>query len=168
MGGIVKIDFRDNNLIVFLNKRSIKNVDFFNKSELERYFRDLFLDFKNVYDLDLSGSYDINVYIDDCYGVILEIISVDDNYFDYCDVVDMNIVVSKYRNFLYKTDRFIKNIDSVIYSYNGSFYYELKNIDFLNLGLVIENSDIIYGEDVYFIKKNAKKLSDSLVIDKIF
>jgi hypothetical protein len=80
----------------------------------------------------------------------------------------MNIVVSKYRNFLYKTDRFIKNIDSVIYSYNGSFYYELKNIDFLNLGLVIENSDIIYGEDVYFIKKNAKKLSDSLVIDKIF
>lgn len=168
MGGIVKIDIRDNNLIVFLNKRNIRDVDFFNKSELERYFRDLFLDLKDIYDLDLSGSYDINVYIDDCYGVVLEIISIDYTYFDYCDVVDMNIVISKYRNFLYKSDRFIKNIDSIIYSYNGSFYYELNNIDFLKLGLLVENSDIIYGEDVDFVKKNGKKLSNSLVIDKIF
>ena len=168
MGGIVKIDIRDNNLIVFLNKRNIRDVDFFNKSELERYFRDLFLDLKDIYDLDLSGSYDINVYIDDCYGVVLKIISIDDTYFDYCDVVDMNIVISKYRNFLYKSDRFIKNIDSIIYSYNGSFYYELNNIDFLKLGLLVENSDIIYGEDVDFVKKNGKKLSNSLVIDKIF
>ena len=147
----MKIDIRDNNLIVFLNKRNIRDVDFFNKSELERYFRDLFLDLKDIYDLDLSGSYDINVYIDDCYGVVLEIISIDYTYFDYCDVVDMNIVISKYRNFLYKSDRFIKNIDSIIYSYNGSFYYELNNIDFLKLVLLVENSDIIYGEDVAFV-----------------
>ena len=161
----MKIDFRDNNLIVFLNKRSIDGIDFYNKSELEKYFRNLFLLFKNIYDFELSGSYDINVYTDSYYGAILEIISVDDNYFEYCDVIDMNIVVSKYRNFLYKSDILIKNIDCNIYSYDGSFYYELNDSDFFRLGLLIENSDIIYGEDVCFIKQNGLKLSDCLVID---
>ena len=161
----MKIDFRDNNLIVFLNKRSVDGLDFYNKSELEKYFRNLFLLFKDIYDFELSGSYDINVYIDNCYGAILEIISVDDNYFDYCDVIDMNIVVSKYKNFLYKSDILVNNIDCSVYSYNGCFYYEPNDSDFFKLGLLIENSDIIYGEDVCFIKRNGLKLSNSLVVD---
>ena len=161
----MKIDFKDNNLIVFLNKRNIDGIDFYNKSELEKYFRNLFLILNDAYNFDLSGCYDINVYIDNYYGVVLEIISVDDNYFDYCDVIDMNIIISKYRNFLYKSDILVKNIDFTIYSYNGSFYYELNDSDFFKLGLLIENSDIIYGEDAYIIKKNGKKISHSLVID---
>ena len=162
----MRIDVRDNNLIVFLNKKNIDNIDFYNKYELQKYFKKLFLSFKNIYDLDLCGNYDINVYIDKYYGIILEIISVDDDYFDYCDVIDMNIVVSKYKNFLYKMDELI-DVDCDIYCYNGYFYYEPKNVDFFKLGFFIENGEVIYGSDVYNVKKNGKKLINSIVIDKI-
>jgi hypothetical protein len=163
----MKIDFKDNNLIVFLNKKNIDDIDFYNKCELQKYFRELFLDFKNIYDLDLCGSYDINVYIDKYYGVILEIISIDDDYFDYCDVVDMNIVFSKYKNFLYKMDTLVDNVDCDIYCYNGCFYYEPKNIDFFKLGFLIENGEIIFGSDVFLVKKNGNKVIKSHIIDKI-
>lgn len=162
----MRIDVRDNNLIVFLNKKNIDNIDFYNKYELQKYFKKLFLSFKNIYDLDLCGNYDINVYIDKYYGIILEIISVDDDYFDYCDVIDMNIVVSKYKNFLYKMDELI-DVDCDIYCHNGYFYYEPKNVDFFKLGFFIENGEVIYGSDVYTVKKNGKKLINSIVIDKI-
>lgn len=167
MGGILKIDIRDNNLIVFLNKRSIDGIDFHDKHELERYFRNLFLVFKDIYNLDVFGSYDINVYIDVHYGVVLEIINVDDSYFDYCDIIDMNICISKYKSFLYKLSGVVSDIDCTVYSYKGDLYYELNSIDFLRLGLLIENSEIIYGETAHLIKKNGKRLSNYLIVDKI-
>lgn len=162
----MKIDYRDNNLIVFLNKKNIGDIDFYNKYELQKYFRKLFLSFKNIYDLDLCGNYDINVYIDKYYGAILEIIDIGDDYFDYCDVIDMNIVISKYRNFLYRLDVLIDNVDCDIYCYDGYYYYEPQNIDFFKLGFFLENGEVIFGSDVCEIKKKGNKLI-SIVIDKI-
>ena len=60
---------------------------------------------------------------------------------------------------------FFGDLYEAFYNDDGSFYYELNDSDFFELGLLIENSDIIYGEDVYFIKRNGVKLSDCLVID---
>ena len=159
----MKIDVRDNNLIVFLNNKNILGIDFYNTRELEKYFRELFFKLSDDYSFDLSGSYNIDVFIDR-FGVVLEIEPID-SYYDCCDIVDMNITISKYKGFLYKSDCFI-DVDCDVYLYDSSFYYEPLNVSFLDIGKLFENCDIVYGFDVYDIKRNGKLLS-RFVIDKL-
>jgi len=166
----MKIDVRDNNLIVFLNKKMVSNVDFFNKSELEDYFRSLFLKLNSDYDFDMSGSYSIDVFIDKNYGVVLEIEKDDIDYFDYYDnVIDMKITISKYSDFIYKLEGNIGNLFEFcdIYLFNGDIYVDPVNIDFLNLGFLIENSEIIYGKKCLDIRHSSKKICDYIKVDKI-
>lgn len=158
----MKIDFRDNNLIVFLNKKMVSGVDFFNKSILEKYFRDLFLKFNETYDIDMNGSYNINVFADDNYGIVLEIEKEEIEYFDYYDVVDMNITISKYNKFLYKLNNYIDNLGK-IYLYNENLYLEPINIDFFKMGLLIENSEVVYGKKCIDIIKNGKEVGNLLI-----
>lgn len=161
----LKIDVRDDNLIVFLNNRNIENIDFYNTRELEKYFRELFLKFNDEYGFDLSGSYNIDVYIDDKYGIILDIKPIDEAYYD-CDYVDMNITISKYKGFLYRIEGFV-DIDCNVYFYEHSFYYEPLDVSFFDIGRVFENCEIVYGKEVYDIINYGSLLSNRLVIDKI-
>lgn len=151
----MKIEKRDNNLVVFLNEKiAPKNLN--NKIELEKNFQKIFNKLNNIYKLELSGSYEINIY-NNKYGIILEIKKEELEYFDYYDTIDMHINISKYNDIIYKTNNIIK--DTNIYEYKGEIYIEQKNTDFNKLGLIIENSEIIYGEMAYNIKKKAKKLN---------
>lgn len=150
----MKIEKQDNNLIVFFNEKTApKNL---NKIELEKYFQKMFNKLNNIYNLDLNGNYEINIYKNK-YGVILEIKKEEIEYFDYYDTIDMHLNISKYNDILYKTTNIMK--DTNIYAYKGEIYIEPMEIDFNKLGLIIENSEIIYGEKAYFIKKRGKKLN---------
>lgn len=147
----MKVEFRDNNFIVFLHKKFIVDIDFFNKSVLEKYFRNLFMKFKDYYNIDVSGSYEITVYVDDVYGAILYIVKEDLDYFDYYDnQVDMTIIISKHKKFLYKLKC---PIDDVIFSkcdiylYNESFYILPNDVDYVLLGSLLECSELVYGDD---------------------
>ena len=146
MGGSVKINCRGNNLVVFLNKKNIGDVDFYDKSSLETYFRRLFSKFSD-FGISISGSYDITVYID-LSGVILEISSKDSDY--YYDI-DMDITISKYSGFIYKVSDIL--FSGKYFSYDGCFYYEPNDIDFTLFGILIENSEIVYGKDCFDIKR---------------
>ena len=166
----MKIDYRDNNLIVFLNKKNVSSIDFFDKHCMEKYFRDLFYKFNNDYNMDLKGSYNIEVFIDDNFGIILDISSDDVDYFEYCsDVVDMNISISKYNKFMYKLFNgigdLIKKCD--VYIYNDDIYVIPNSLSYFEFGILLENSKIIYGEKCFKILKGAKKISEVLIIDKI-
>lgn len=78
----MKIDFMNNTYIVYLNKYNIINFDFNNTKILEDNIRNLLIRLKKYYKLDIKGCYNIVIYIDESYGVILEV-SEDDNYYDY-------------------------------------------------------------------------------------
>lgn len=78
----MKIDFMNNTYIVYLNKYNIINFDFNNTKILEDNIRNLLIRLKKYYKLDIKGYYNIVIYIDESYGVILEV-SEDDNYYDY-------------------------------------------------------------------------------------
>lgn len=149
----MKVDFRNGNLIVFLNKKMVSEIDFLDKCLLEKYFRSLFLKIDDIFNISLLGCYDVNVFIDEFYGVILEIIKNDDC-FDCYNVVDMNICISDFTGFIYKIDNDIMTFDGNYYFYNDSIYFEPKFDDFVNMGLLIENSSIIYGSECFKIKKN--------------
>ncbi len=153
----MKVDIRDNNLIVFLIKSNVSDIDFFNKSKLEDYFKDLFLKINDNYDIEMNGSYDINVYIDEFYGMILEITKEDVEYFDYCDFIDMKINISKCKYFLYKLNGNLDRFNGCdLYLYDGFIYAYPRNIDFFSLGILVENSEIIYGESCLDVVSKGK------------
>lgn len=155
----MKIENKDNNLIVFLNKKIAPKIDFTNKIDLEKYFQKLFIKLNNIYELDLCGSFEINIY-NNAYGIILEITKKDIEYFDYYDEVDMKITISKYNDVLYKLNNYNDEIEKTceLYTYNGIIYAYPKNDNFQKLGKLIENSEIIYGKKCHQIKKKLKKI----------
>lgn len=150
----------DNNIIVFLNAFNIKNIDFNNKENIEKNFRELFLKLKYIYNLNIKGYYNINIYIDKVYGAILEIEHEDIEYFDYYDnKIDMRVNVVSDAKFLYKIkDLFDLNEDIlnniVLYKFRNNLYVLLKeNISFYKLGSLLEISDLVYGSKVDDILK---------------
>ena len=145
----MKFDYIDNNLIVFLNRKYIDGVDFLDRSSLESYFRDLFSKFGELGVL-LDGGYDVTVYRDYC-GVILE---VSPSQSDYFYDVDMNITVSKNNGFVFKVNDFL--FSGKYFTFNGSLYYEPSDISFVSYGILIENSEIIYGRECFDIKRRGR------------
>jgi len=164
----MKIDFRDNNFVVFLNKKYSEKINFFNNNELETYFRSLFIKFKDIYNIDISGSYNIEVFNDNNYGIVLSIEQDDSEYFDYySDQIDMSIIISKYDQFIYKlignlNDNIKK--DCELFIYNNDIYVKPKNVNFINIGYLIENAEVVYGRKAYNVITNGFKISDSLYV----
>jgi len=155
----------DNNIIVFLNSLNIKNIDFDNRENIEKNFRNIFLKLKHIYDIDVEGYYNINIYKDISYGAVLEIEHENIDYFDYLDkTIDMRVNVISNTKFLYKLYDILKldkkTLDKAkLFSFKNEYYLFLKEISFYELGILIENSDLIYGSIVDEILKFGKEIN---------
>ena len=114
-----------------------------------------------IYELDLYGSYEINIYKNKIYGIILEIKEQENPYLDYYNGIDMKITISKYNDFIYKVNNYYKELKNncEIYTLDGIIYAIPKKDEFQKLGILIENSEIIYGKQCNQIKKRAKKIN---------
>mgnify|MGYP003306300593 CR=1 FL=1 len=154
----------DNNIIVFLNKFNIKNIDFSNRENIEKNFRNIFLKLKHIYKLDIKGYYDIKIYIDKYYGAVLEIEHDDIEYIDYFDSqIDMRVNVIKDNEFLYKiddiflNDRIINKID--IYNFKEEYYIKIKKeLNNYDMAYILENSNLIYDNITFDILKLGNKI----------
>lgn len=152
-----------NDFVVLIYKDNINKIDFNDKNELERYFEELFFKIKKRYDLEVSGFYKINIYIDEIYGVIITVCKDENEYFDYINSVDMQISKPINISFLYKIkDLFLidKNIYNKIhiYYYRNNYYIKIiEKIKYCDYIKLIELSDIVY-ENIDYILKNSKKL----------
>lgn len=157
----MKLIVDNNKFIVFLNKD--KNIDFDNKLKMEKYFKDLFSKIKNKYNIDISGYYNIDIYIDKYYGSIIEIEDEQLDYYDYFNQIDMEINVLKNSLFLYEINyEFLdkKILDKVIcYKINDKIYLQIiSDIDDLLLAKITEYGHILYGKEVDKIIKQGKKV----------
>lgn len=154
----------DNNIIVFLNKFNIKNIDFSNRENIEKNFRNIFLKLKHIYKLDIKGYYDIKIYTDKYYGAVLEIEHEDIEYIDYFDSqIDMRVNVIKDNEFLYKiddiflNDRIINKID--IYNFKEEYYIKIKKeLNNYDMAYILENSNLIYDNITFDILKLGNKI----------
>ena len=157
----MKLIVDNNKFIVFLNKD--ENIDFDNKTKMEKYFKDLFSKIKNKYNVDISGYYNIDIYIDKYYGSIIEIEDEQLDYYTYFKQIDMEINVLKNSLFLYEIGyEFLdkKILDKVIcYKINDKIYLQIiSDIDDLLLAKIIEYGHILYGKEVDKIVKQGKKV----------
>lgn len=159
----MKINFKDNNLIVFFNKKIISSIDLSDNDELEDYFKKMFSRLHDVFDFDISGCYDIEVFVDDCCGAII-VIKNNDEYIDYCDIVDMKIVISKYSGFIYRVNNFCMNFDCCdLFIYKDCFYLKFNSDDFYDIGVILENCDIIFGKDANDVLLYGKRIDSDFL-----
>ena len=149
----MKVDVKnENDLVVFLNNKYIENIDFNDKNNLEKYFRSLFLKLKNIYGLNINGYYSINVYINKHFGVILEMFREPLECFDYFNSIDMQVNIIKDSEFLYQVNDFWSKYKT--YFYKNKLYLRISNeIDFIELGELLENSILIFHQHYYHILK---------------
>ena len=150
----MKLINKDNKIIVFLNKQIN-----FKQINLEKYFKKLFIKFKNNYHMELYGYYNINIYIDKFYGSVIEIENEDLDYYNYFNQIDMEVKLNE-NVFLYEIDYeyLNKNIinNSNIYKLKDKIYIQIKDNNILNK--ILEYSNIIYGEKINYILRNSKKV----------
>ena len=144
LGGIMKLVLEDNKLIIFLNKLSLNKSDFDDKSETEKFLRDLFCRLKANYNLDFEGYYNINIYVDKIYGFIISVEKEDLEYFDYFSgQVEFSAKIIKC-SFLYELEEPLNKdllLKFIIYKYKDTFYLKPKE-DLTNkeMGLLLENT----------------------------
>lgn len=147
----------DECIILFLYKSH--QLDFENPKRLQEQLKKLFLKLKYYYDIKIEGFYEVNAYVDNLYGVVLEIHHEELEYLDYIDgEIEMRIEVSK-ENFLYEVgDIFLlpKNIveKGNMYTYQDKYYFSLKEeASFYEIGILLENCRCIYHNKNPFIIK---------------
>ena len=134
----MKVDIVDDNIIVFLNKYITKDLDYNDSKVLEVELKNIFDKLNLYHGIKIKGYYDVHIYIDNNYGIIVELIKDDIDYVDYDEVIDMKILINNVK-FLYKIDD-IFEFNDLIYLYKNSLYLDPSNIDIS----LFEHSKIVY------------------------
>ncbi|MBR3199527.1 MAG: hypothetical protein IKG27_05905 [Bacilli bacterium] len=143
-------------IMIYINKEYLKKD--FTENKIEELIKEII---KN-YNINLKGYYNVKIYKDEKYGIIINISKEELEYLDYFNnEVNLNIEMCK-DSFLYKIyDLYsIKNILKKlrIRKYNDSFYIEPKDITNVEFGIILENSIIIYGNEANKIKNKSDVL----------
>ena len=133
---------------IYVKKNLIKNIDFSVKEDIEKYLKNLFKILKSKYNVAVEGFYDITVYIDKFYGIILHLEKEKIDYYDYYkNQVDMRLV-TKNIEFMYEVDDIPKNIlDKVkIYTKDNKIFLIIKNeLTNLEMMSLLEFSKVVYS-----------------------
>ena len=154
--------FNLNYITVYLNKEYLKKIKFDLKNNVEQQFKRLFIKIKSIYNIEMSGYYEVIVYLNDIYGMIIEIEKDNDDYVKlFGDTVDMKITFKFDSSIFYKLDEYktfdIENYD--VYYYNDNFYVEIKDdINYTEYLKLLESSTIIYGTELKKIKNHSIKV----------
>ncbi len=148
----MKLVMHKDNIIVFLNKTYIQNIDLTDKSSVEKYLGKLILQIKRKYDIELYGYYNITLYVDMNYGIIINIKKEELEYLDYFNnELEMNIEVIE-DSFLYQIedifslDKYILNKFEIYKNKEKLFLKAKENISDIELGLILENAKMMYGK----------------------
>lgn len=156
--------FNLNNLVLYLNKDYLDKINFNINENVEYEFKKLFLKLKDVYNLNINGYYEVTVFINDIYGIIIEMQKDDDEYIKiFKDTLDMKITFKFDCEIFYKIDdiNFIKFKNYNLYYYDNNLYLSLKNnlkIPYKDYLYLLENSSIIYGDELKKLKCKIKKI----------
>ena len=109
--------------------------------DIKKIVKDTIINLEKYYSISYNN-YDIRAYINKYYGIILEI---KESIYTTSNNISLKILNDTL--FLYEVEDPLKYMKNDIYFYENKFYISPKKLD-INL---IENSNLIYGRDVYKI-----------------
>lgn len=137
----MKVEMLSNTIIVYL----LDNNKYNEESDIKKILINVFDNLEKYYNITFTSDYNLELYINRYYGMILEITENED--FIYDDIVNLKLNVLRDTLFLYEVDDPLEYINYEIYYYNDKFYVNAKRED-INL---IEDSNLVYGDIVYKI-----------------
>ncbi len=152
----------DENIVVFLDKIYLQNLDLTDQKVIEKKLIKLINKIQNKYIIDLNGYYNVFIYKDKNYGLIIDMKKEELEYLDYFNnQIELNIELIE-DSFLYKVDD-IFNINKtllskfVIYKDGETIYLKAKNdLNSIELGTILENGEIVYGNKAQKIKRKSQ------------
>ena len=126
-----------------------KNIDV----DINDYVKKLVLKLKKKYKLDIFGFYTVNVYLNNKFGAIIDIVKEEDIDF-FVDLLDLKVNVFKDSPIYLKfDDYFILSRDDVCF-YNNNYYILIDKLTYNEFIKVSEFCDFIYGSEFENIKSN--------------
>jgi len=144
----VNIKFIDELILdIYIKKELIDNIDFNNKDDLQKYLKNLFKILKNKYSVVIEGFYDITVYVDKFYGVVIHMEKDDIDYYDYFkNQVDMRIITID-TSFLYLVEDIpndlINKVDVIII--DKDIYLKIKEeLSKVEMMKLLEISKVVF------------------------
>ncbi|MBQ9024110.1 MAG: hypothetical protein IJ105_02680 [Bacilli bacterium] len=142
----MKYEIISDMIIVYLYDKKYKNIS------INSLIINVFNVLKKYYKIPINNSYNIELYKNKYYGIILKIKDNDINYFN--NTIDINLKILNDVLFLYEVDDPLDYINNEIYYYDNKFYINFKkiNID------ILENTKLIFGKEVYKIIGKGIKL----------
>lgn len=153
----------DNDITIYLNKEYLEKLNINTKNINSNYILKIIDKIKSIHKIDINGYYNAYIYIDNNYGIIINIQKEEIEYFDYFNTVELNINVTE-DNFLYKIDD-IFNLSEyllnkfTLYKNKENIYLKVKEqLTNIEMGTILENSKIIYGKKVKKIINKSKKV----------
>lgn len=144
----MKIEYYSDKIVTYLINRHIK----LEVEDIKQLLYDVLNNLIENYNVDIRNNYDINIYINDLYGIVVELVKINSDSHDDFNSIGLNIVDEKL--FLYEIDDPLDYIGNEIYYYDDKFYLNIKNID-INL---FENVKIIYDDYVYKVLGRGVKI----------
>ena len=152
----------DENIVIFLDKLYLNNIDLKDYNLIEKKLIKLINKIQNKYLIDLNGYYNVYIYKDENYGIIIYMQKEELEYIDYFnEQLEFNIEVIE-DSFLYKIDDILRLEKPllnkfIIYKNKDNLYLKSKEkISNIELGIILENSEIIYGAQADKIKKKSQ------------
>lgn len=160
----MKIDvFDDGEICLYLNNSYLEEIDFSDKEVIESYLKNIFLILKKRLNKDFHGFYNIDIYVDIEYGIVIEIMKEKIDYYDYItNQIEMQVNIEMDSEFLFEVEDIFDYdlyLKAPIYLYNEKYYIDIsKNNNFS----ILEYVKIVYGNDVTMIKRFGKKIKVSV------
>jgi hypothetical protein len=142
----------DLNIIIY---KSEIDCDLKQKDILEKYIKKIILNIKRKNIININGFYKINVYHNEKFGIILDILKEDELDF-FKDFLDFKVLVN-YNSDIYFSfdDYFIINNKNIYYNDN-KYYINIKNLKQKEILKLSEFSKIVYAEPLEELKPKLK------------
>ena len=126
-----------NDYLIKIYKEEIKDIDIYDINDIYTLIKLIIK--KIIKNNNISGNYQINIYTNNIYGMIIEFNKIKENSY-----IDLKINITIDSIFLYKTNNNYLNNNNTIYYYKNNYYILPKNNN-INL---LEVEEVLYGNIV--------------------
>ncbi len=152
----------DEDIVIFLDKIYLQKLKLNNPKTMEKKLIKLINKIQNQNNINLNGYYNVYLYKDDNYGLIIDMQKENLEYLDYFNnQIELNIEIIE-DTFLYKVDDIFnisKNLLNkfIIYKVSEDIYIKVKKeITSIELGIILENAEVVYGSKAKRIKRKSQ------------
>ncbi len=138
----MKIKIINRDILIYILNKSLDLES--SSSDLEDYIKDIILRVKKKRIRNLSGSYNVKVYQNHRYGIIIYMEHDEDiDYFP--DIIDLNVKIYKNSNLYFITDDYFLISDKEYRLIDNKYYVNIDDFSDREMLFVIEHGDIVYN-----------------------